>query len=218
MSLKTLGRNTLISFIILVILYSILYNLYDIPWMYFIFMGTHDSVLVSLSKGLSLVFSPESWTLLALIAAIYAYCQHAKIPPARTEMLMRFSLTIIVTSILLTVVKIILGRYRPDMFIIDNLYGFHFLGFSRNLQSTPSGHTTMAFCGFYYIARYFKKPSLTVVLLLCALLIGLAKLVLVDHYVSDILFGAYFGIICVIWIEAILNRYQPKWRAFKTHN
>lgn len=218
MSFKTLGRNTLIGFIILGIIYFILYTWFDIPWMYFIFMATNDSVLVVLAKGISVVFSPESWTLAALITAVYAYRYHHKILPARTEALMRFSLTIIVTSILLTIVKIILGRYRPDMLLSENLYGFHFFGFSRNMQSTPSGHTTMAFCGFYYIARYFKKPTLTLILLFCALLVGLAKLVLVDHYVSDILFGGYFGMVCVIWIEAVLNRFQPKFRLSKTQS
>lgn len=210
MPIKTLARNTLIGFIILALVYVIFYNWLDISLMYFIYTAANGTVLVPISHAISLIFAPECWTLAAVLATGYAYFKRKKHGQA-CEKLLRFGLTVIVTSIVVTWLKILLGRYRPDMLMTQDLYGFHFLAFGNALHSTPSGHATLAFCGFYCIARLLQKPWLTPILLLCAVVICLAKLILADHYCSDILFGAYLGIVLVLWMEAILNRLATKW-------
>lgn len=211
MQIKRLARNTLTGFMILAIVYVIFYNWLDIPFMYFIYTATSGTIIMPLSHLISLIFAPECWTLLAILTIGYAYYQYKKKQNRNGDKLLRFGLTLIVTSTIVTLLKILLGRYRPDMLMTQDLYGFHLLSFANALHSTPSGHATMAFCGFYCIARLLKKSWLTPLLLFAAVIICLTKLALADHYCSDILFGAYLGIICVLWMEVILNHVLAKW-------
>ncbi len=211
MHTKTLARNTLIGFVVLALVYFVLYNWYDIPSMYFIYIALSTSILTPISEAISVIFAPECWIILAVVITAYAFFHHKKIPAKHCESLLRFGLTIIATSIVLTILKIAFGRYRPEMLFTDDLYGFHFMSFSHNSQSTPSGHATMAFCGFYSIARLTKKAWLTPILLLIAALICIAKLILADHYLSDVLFGGYLGVVSVLWMEVILNHTKAKW-------
>lgn len=213
MNIKALARNTLIGFVVLAIVYFICYNWLDVPLMYFIYTASMDTILMPISHLLSIIFAPECWMLAGLIAVVYASFQYkkGKLKFSDGEKLMRFGLTVIATGILVMILKVIFGRDRPDMLLTQGLYGFNFFTMGQDYASTPSGHATLAFCGFFTIARLFKKAWLTPLLMLCAIAISLAKLALADHYLSDILFGAYLGIICSLWMELILNHVKAAW-------
>ncbi len=209
MSTKKLAYHTLIGFIILGIVYFILYTWFDVPLLYLIYTPVINTVLTPVSELLSAVFSPECWVIVGLAAIAYSIIQTRRSDSLQHERLLRFGLTIIATSVLLFVLKVLFGRYRPDLLFTSDLYGFHPFSFTHNAESTPSGHATMAFCGFYSISRLLKKSWLTSLLLLCAVCVAIAKLLLADHYVSDILFGGYLGIVSVLWMEVILNHTLP---------
>ena len=212
MTIKALARNTLIGFIILAVVYFICYNWLDISLMYMIYAACTHTFLMQISHILSLIFAPEVWMLVAVIAAGYGYFGREKLSAAWSEKLLRFGLTLIATGIVLSILKVVIGRYRPEMLMMQGLYGFNPLILMNDAcHSSPSGHATMAFCGFYTLAGLLKKSWLTPFLLLCAVIISLAKLVLADHYLSDILFGGYLGIICSLWMEVVLTRLKAKW-------
>lgn len=211
MTTKLLARNTLIGFIILALIYFICYNWLDIPLMYMIYGASVNTILMPISHILSLIFAPEVWMLLAVVAAGYAYFFPQKLEPVRCEKLLRFSLTLIAAGIVLLILKVAIGRYRPEALLAQGIYGFSPFSMSDLCHSSPSGHATIAFCGFYTLTRLFKKSWMTPTLLLCALIISLAKLVLADHYLSDILFGGYLGMIITLWMEVILTRVKTKW-------
>lgn len=95
--------------------------------------------------------------------------------------------------------KYLLGRYRPVMLFEHNLYGFSFFASKWALTSTPSGHTVRAFALLTAASLLCRRGAATALFLSLAALIGLSRIVLTDHYPSDVLFGAFIGIFTALW-------------------
>ena len=95
--------------------------------------------------------------------------------------------------------KYLLGRYRPIMLFEQNLYGLTFFSSKWALNSTPSGHTVRAFALLTAASLLCRRGAATALFLSLAALIGLSRIVLTDHYPSDVLFGAYIGIFTALW-------------------
>jgi membrane-associated phospholipid phosphatase len=93
--------------------------------------------------------------------------------------------------------KYLLGRYRPVMLFEHNLYGLHFFASKWALNSTPSGHTLRAFS--LLTALSLLQRRFTVIFLSLAALIGVSRVMVTDHYPSDVLFGAFIGIFAALW-------------------
>jgi membrane-associated phospholipid phosphatase len=93
--------------------------------------------------------------------------------------------------------KYLLGRYRPVMLFQENLYGFHFFASTWAVNSTPSGHTIRAFALFTALSLLYRR--FTVIFISIAVLIGLSRVLVTDHYPSDVLLGAFIGIFTAIW-------------------
>ena len=91
----------------------------------------------------------------------------------------------------------------------------------------PSGHTAVTFCvAAVLVIRYRAKAVPAVVL---AFLIGISRIYLCEHYVTDVVAGMLIGIACGVAGELIYrlaeteakrayskNRYKLKVRAFRT--
>jgi len=93
--------------------------------------------------------------------------------------------------------KYLLGRYRPVMLFEQNLYGLHFFSSKWALNSTPSGHTVRAFS--LLTALSLVQRRFTVVFLSLAALIGVSRIMVTDHYPSDVLLGAFIGVFTALW-------------------
>jgi len=100
--------------------------------------------------------------------------------------------------------KYLLGRYRPVMLFEDNLYGFHFFSTQWRMNSTPSGHTLRAFAVCTSLSVLFRRYAGYFIAL--ATLIGLSRIVVTDHYASDIVFGAFIGTFSALWTAALFFR------------
>ena len=93
--------------------------------------------------------------------------------------------------------KYLLARHRPIMLFNDNAYGFSFLSSEWAFNSTPSGHTLRVFSILTALSLRFRR--LTAVFITFAVLIGLSRVLVTDHYPSDVLFGAFIGIFSALW-------------------
>ena len=102
------------------------------------------------------------------------------------------------------VVKILFGRARPYLWLAGDDSGFEFFRYSAKFASFPSGHTTTSFAAALVfgilLPRY--KPWF----LLAALLIGVSRIVLDVHYLSDVIAGALLGIAVAILLGKWLER------------
>lgn len=99
--------------------------------------------------------------------------------------------SMIASNTLIRFIKIFVGRSRPDMLLISNIYEFKFLSFERFYSSFPSGHAaTLASFMAIFAVKYPRQAlfwiGLTIGLSLCRVYIS-------AHYLSDVLFGSYLG-------------------------
>ncbi len=117
-------------------------------------------------------------------------------------------LNLVLSFILNKILKLIIARPRPPRLrlVIENGYSF------------PSGHSmvSFAFYGFliYLINKNIKnkkiKYPLIVLLSLLILLIGISRIYLGVHYVTDVLGGYIIGLIYLIVFIKVLKKKKIK--------
>jgi undecaprenyl-diphosphatase len=99
--------------------------------------------------------------------------------------------------------KIAFGRARPYLWLAGDDSGFEFFRYSAKFASFPSGHTTTSFAAA--LAFGTLLPRYKGWFLLTALLIGVSRIVLDVHYLSDVIAGAVLGTIVALsvgnWLQ-----------------
>lgn len=103
--------------------------------------------------------------------------------------------SVAVSGIVVDIIKVIAGRFRPSELFEKGLYGFDFFHLDRALTSFPSGHTTTAFA--LAVAITYLWPRLSLIGWLFALSVGISRIAITAHYPSDVLGGALTGAISV---------------------
>lgn len=100
--------------------------------------------------------------------------------------------SIVLSGIVVNLLKGIIGRYRPVEWIKSEHYGFDnfsFLEYTAN--SFPSGHATTAFAVGISLMLLF--PKYRYVLLMMTGIVALSRVVLYQHYMTDVMAGALVG-------------------------
>ena len=87
--------------------------------------------------------------------------------------------------------KIVFGRARPYLWLAGDDSGFGFFRYSAKFASFPSGHTTTSMAAALVFGALLPRGKYW--FLLAALLIGLSRIVLDVHYLSDVIAGALLG-------------------------
>jgi membrane-associated phospholipid phosphatase len=116
-------------------------------------------------------------------------------------------LCILIPDLIAVGLKTIFGRARPELLFQDQLYGFQWFKHGHLYHSFPSGHTTtimgLVFGLWIIIPRYRW-------LFLClGVAVGISRILLFQHYVSDVLTAAYLVLIEVWIMQRVLQRYAP---------
>jgi undecaprenyl-diphosphatase len=89
------------------------------------------------------------------------------------------------------VFKIVFGRARPRFWLAGDNSGFHFFRFGAKFASFPSGHTATSVAAAIAFSVLF--PRYRWVFAGFAVLIGISRVVIDAHYLSDVLGGAAVG-------------------------
>lgn len=95
------------------------------------------------------------------------------------------SMAALATAFIVAVLKRIIARPRPD-------YALQIGAIPFSRYSFPSGHTTVAFLLAILLSRYY--PKYTGVFYSVAVLVGLSRIYLGVHYLSDVVGGAVLGL------------------------
>jgi membrane-associated phospholipid phosphatase len=83
-------------------------------------------------------------------------------------------------------------------------------------HSFPSGHTATAFAIAFTLIFLFKKQSWNYLLVSTAILVGISRVYLVQHFFIDIYFGSIIGFTSVLAVQAWSHTIQGKKLADKT--
>jgi membrane-associated phospholipid phosphatase len=113
------------------------------------------------------------------------------------------------SGLICDVLKYLCGRNRPELYFKEHLYGFHFFKTQYLMVSFPSGHSTTiaAVMMVFTLLKIRWWP-----LFLCiAVTVGLSRIVLTAHFLSDVLVGMALGSLIAymlfVWFirEGLLN-------------
>ncbi len=114
------------------------------------------------------------------------------------------AIVVISSGIVCDALKFILGRARP-INLFDNLqYGFYFFKMNYGMVSFPSGHATTA--AAVALACSVLWPRYWKLFVVAAVLVGLSRLVLNVHYLSDVIVGWYVGALVAIYVSRFFKK------------
>ncbi len=74
------------------------------------------------------------------------------------------------------------------------------------LHAFPSGHTATAFTVALLLSIYVKNGRWSIFFILSALLVGVSRIYLLQHFFIDVYFGAIVGIFSVLLVFYLLTR------------
>ncbi|XP_054458145.1 polyisoprenoid diphosphate/phosphate phosphohydrolase PLPP6 [Anoplopoma fimbria] len=132
-----------------------------------------------------------------------AYCLYKSDSAAGQEVMLNLLLGLLLDLILVGIVKAVVRRRRPAHNRMDM-----FATFSVDRFSFPSGHATRAaMCGRFLLAHLVLAAPLRVLVLLWAGLVGLSRVMLGRHNVTDVMFGFWMGyfqynLVEMLWLSA----------------
>ena len=111
-------------------------------------------------------------------------------------------------GIILHLIKLIAGRHRPSDLFNHGYFGFNYFGIGYELTSFPSGHAQTAFTLATALTILF--PRWGILAFLVAGAVGISRIVLTSHYLSDVIAGACVGILFTLAIKYLFDRKQIK--------
>jgi membrane-associated phospholipid phosphatase len=109
---------------------------------------------------------------------------------------------------------------RPSLFFKNNsefqdVHKIEGVKLHEGLTSFPSGHTLSAFSVFSLLAFYTKKKWMkTLLFLMAAILVGISRVYLLQHFVEDIMMGAFMGVFLAFLIYYFANYNKEPESAF----
>lgn len=104
------------------------------------------------------------------------------------------------------------GAPRPKNYFSDRLDELNFVEgvVVRSFDSFPSGHTASAFTLCFFLMLMTKKAVNQWILLLAAILVGVSRVYILQHFGRDIYFGAIFGILSVVIAHYLMRKYEDR--------
>ena len=112
-------------------------------------------------------------------------------------------MAVLIPNMFCLILKVILGRARPELFFDYNLYGFFWFKFKKLYWSFPSGHTTTITA--LVLALIALWPRRWPIFLVIGLLVIATRVILYEHYFSDVIATLYLTIL-------IMSGVIPGWR------
>ncbi|MFK7983704.1 MAG: phosphatase PAP2 family protein [Saprospiraceae bacterium] len=125
----------------------------------------------------------------------------------------RYALLVPITGVVVTIISFLSKRFflhpRPfsyyktlgtleDINVVEGVY------LVKGLSSFPSGHTMSAFAIFTLIALLLKnKKSMAILLFTLAIIVGLSRIYLVQHFLKDVYLGGIMGVLIALLIFKI---------------
>jgi membrane-associated phospholipid phosphatase len=191
------NRNYAVSFLCFLALYIIFYLFVDRPLAYSL-ENLNGTPIYHIAKVISHLGNYKIWfivsTTIMVVSAALIWKGYEFSNPFRKGLY--FICSIFVAIIVGGFFKFVLARYRPEMLFQENLYGFHFFSFKNHFSSTPSGHALVIFAVCTALSILFRRYA--VLFFLIAVLVGVSRVVLEAHYLSDVLFGGYIGVMAAV--------------------
>jgi membrane-associated phospholipid phosphatase len=195
--MEGLAKKTAITAGITAIIYLVLFYFFDRAIDLWVHYNYSKTWIFQLGTYISLLGQGRTIKLILALCFILIIICDQRIKWRWTRYLLYICITASIAIIIGDGLKYLLGRYRPIMLFEHNFYGLHYFSSKWALNSTPSGHTIRAFAILTAVSLLYRR--FTVIFISIATLIGASRVIVTDHYPSDVLFGAFIGIFTAAW-------------------
>lgn len=112
--------------------------------------------------------------------------------------------TISASGLISTLIKWLAGRHRPINLFNNGLFGFDYFRVVHESTSFPSGHTVTVFSLAAAVCILFPRWSIPA--FIAAVAIGLSRILITAHYLSDVLVGAGIGILSTLAVKYFFDK------------
>ncbi|NTU58079.1 MAG: phosphatase PAP2 family protein [Chlorobiaceae bacterium] len=134
----------------------------------------------------------SQWYLVGGIA-IYAWFRKKNHRKAQSGLFLLS--TVAVSGLAADLLKFIFGRARPKLLLEQGIYGFGFFHIDHAWISFPSGHSATALSAALTLS--LLMPRFKSAFIAGGIIIAASRVVLDQHYLSDIVAGSTLGIVTV---------------------
>ena len=205
-SFKKLFFGTIFGSILIAILYQYMAKGEDLRFTQAFYQVLGHNAGATICKYIGYFFSSKLWIGLMILTALLGAFGYKKQPETRKNMFF-FSLSLFISVCVVSALKIIIGRYRPYAYFegISSATYHHFCFKNDACHSAPSSHSALAFSALFCFSRIINKKSIALFCALLAVAIAFSRIVTLNHYLSDIIFGGYIGLLSVYWSQWILK-------------
>jgi membrane-associated phospholipid phosphatase len=117
---------------------------------------------------------------------------HFRDPGELNRFFLQLAVGLIISGIVVTLLKYIVGRPRPSEFFLRGVIMFQHFSNSPRYASFPSGHSQTVWCGIATLLLFF--PRYRKLLIVLGILGCIGRIIMLRHYPSDIFAGALIGI------------------------
>ncbi|MCF7924865.1 MAG: phosphatase PAP2 family protein [Candidatus Izimaplasma sp.] len=123
----------------------------------------------------------------------------------------RLAITVFLSAGLNSLLKILIVRTRPYL-VDDSITNLR--PETSGSYSMPSGHTQSASTLFFGVYYFFKKSYLLIFAIIITFLVGLSRMYIGVHYLSDVLVGGLLGIAFVFLFNYYLNKMKNQMKLY----
>jgi membrane-associated phospholipid phosphatase len=183
------GPSALLLFFVTTALCLVCYEFLDRPAA--LFFATVNNSTKSVFGFITLL--GLSWPYLAAASAAFVYFRFINKNEAVANVCLFLFTAVILSGLANDLIKVLAGRSRPCLLISSGIYKFEPFAHHYDYASFPSGHanTIAALCyGLSVATGRFKY-----LWLILALAVMASRVVLTAHFISDLIFGAYLGVV-----------------------
>ncbi len=111
--------------------------------------------------------------------------------------------SVLAASVVGQILKVLIGRARPIFYEALDMTGFFPLSTEWAFNSMPSGHSFASFAGLVMLG--LLAPKIKWITWSLAILIGMSRVCYGAHWPTDVLFGAFIGMVMADLVKAVLK-------------
>ena len=194
------NRRIIVGSVLLMVFMAISYDLLDRPLS--LFCRDLDPEIVQVFQWITELGVSTGYLFgLAVLFVFFKFIRPRALAARRALFLFA---AIAISGVAINLIKPLVGRLRPKLLFEGNLYGFDPFRIGYEYNSFPSGHATTVFALATALTLFFPRWRLP--LFGFAAVIGLSRIVVGAHYLSDVMGGAYVGIMTVFLLVLLCRR------------
>lgn len=151
-------RNLLLVTILFSLLAVFSYQYFDIRSLSLVAVLDHRyPFILTASYGIAQCFRFLAWLFLSVLFLSMGYFRAPHFKQFMQRNATQFWMGILISIAITLVLKVTLGRYRPEMFLQHHLFGFTGWSLQSTRQSMPSDHSALIFSMATSLSYFFRN-------------------------------------------------------------